>query len=190
MNRPHNWTDTELEIVRRDYRGTRASAINLASRLSVTYWQVHYILEGMGLNHRWNERYWTAKEDKYLKNNYDRLSEKQLHRHLKRSKNSIHVRTTRLGLSRRNRDGWYTMKEVCEILGVDHHKVSRWIEQDILKASYHHGQKPQKSGSGYWHIDRADLAAFIRRYPQELIGKNVDLIQIVEILVGLDSCLQ
>ena len=183
---PHKWTDDELEIVRRDYRGTRASGLEIANRLGVTYWQVHFALEGMGLNHRWNERYWVAREDRYLEENYDRLTEKQLAGRLKRSKNSIHVRMTRLGLSRRNRDGWYTMKEVCEILGVDHHRIQRWIDDNILVASYHHGHRPQKNGSGYWHIQRCDLVKFIRKYPQELIGRNVDIIQIVEILAGLD----
>lgn len=185
--RTHKFTDDELEIIRRDYKGTVASQRQIAQHLGLTRWQVHYALEGMCLNHRWNEKYWTEKEDNFLRNHVDHYSEKRFSQILRRSRNSIKVRLTRLGLSRRNRDGWYTMKEVCEILGVDHHKVSRWINLGLIGASYHHGHKPQKNGSGYWHIRREDLAIFIRKYPQELLGRNVDMIQVVEVLVGLST---
>lgn len=79
---------------------------------------------------------------------------------------------------------WYTKKEVCEILGVGHKRVQSWIDDGQLKASWHHERKPSKHGLGAWHIEARDLKAFIRRYPEE-IGRNVDMIQIVEILVGL-----
>ena len=36
-----------------------------------------------------------------------------------------------------------------------------------------------------WHIAEKDLRAYIRRYPEELNGRNVDLIAIVEILAGI-----
>ena len=180
-------TDEMREIIRRDYRGTDKSRDELCERFGLTKWQMHYALQGMALSYRWNERYWTEKEDNYLKENVDRFSEAKLAKNLKRSKNSIKVRLTRLSLSRRNRNGWYTLKETCEILGQGHHKVDRWIKQGILPATYHHGHKPQKNGSGYWHIMREDLATFIRHYPQELVGRNIDVIQIVEILVGLGS---
>lgn len=184
---PHKWTQDQLEIIRRDYQGTVQSQRALALKLGVSRWQVHYALEGMGLNFRWNERYWTAKEDEYLMSHYESMTEKQMSKALKRSRNSIHVRCTRLKLNRRNRDGWYTMKEVCEILGVDHHKVTLWINSEVLKASWHHGHKPQKNGSGYWHIERDDLRHFIRKYPQELIGRNLDVIQFVDILSGIST---
>ena len=29
-------------------------------------------------------------------------------------------------------------------------------------------EKPQKNGSGAWHISEADLKAFVRGYPEEL----------------------
>lgn len=185
-NKPHKWTDEELSLVRCDYQGTRLSARDLAQRLGISYWQVHFALEGMGLSHRWNERYWAAREDKYLTNNYDKLTTKQICQKLKRSKNSVVIRMKRLKLNRRLRDGWYTMNETCEILGHDHRKITQWIETGKLKATYHHDHKPQKNGSGYWHIDRNDLKKFICKYPQELIGRNVDIIQITDILAGLD----
>ena len=35
-----------------------------------------------------------------------------------------------------------------------------------------------------WHIDQRDLKTFIRRYRQDLDGRNVDRITIVGLLAG------
>jgi predicted DNA-binding ArsR family transcriptional regulator len=90
-----------------------------------------------------------------------------------------------LKLHLRSRDDWYTKKEVCEILGVDHKRVQSYIDNGLLTASYHNGHKPGKLGMAMWHIERKDLSSFIRKYCDEFTGRNVDLTQIVEILVGI-----
>ncbi len=104
-----------------------------------------------------------------------------------RSFNSVIVRMKRKGHLRRVRDGWYTKKEVCEILGCEHKWLQRRIESGALIASWHSEVKPQKSGGALWEIRDKDLRAFIRKYPEELNGRNVDMIQIVELLCGLDN---
>jgi hypothetical protein len=180
-------TDEQREIIRRDYRGTTESALKLAHRFGLTRWQVQYALESMRITRRWGDRYWTESEDNYLRANIEKLSVGQMSKRLKRSRSSIYSRAWRFKLSWKNHDGWYTLNEAAEILGNDQNKVRRWIEQGILKASYHYGVKPSQKGGYCWHIRREDLVAFIRRYPQELVGRNVDIIQIVEILVGLDA---
>ena len=104
---------------------------------------------------------------------------------MKRSINSVVVRMTRLGISRRYRDGWYTKQDVCAILGKDHKWVQERIDRGQLRAARHHGRRPNAKGGGAWHIEERDLKAFIRRYPQDLEGRNVDLTTIVAILAGL-----
>jgi len=181
----HNWTDEEREIVRRDYRHTHACRREIASKLGVTENAVAGQIARMGIGKRSDRRYWIDREDEILIRDATRYSPRQIARRLHRSINSVVVRMKRLKLSRRVRDGWYTKRDACEILGVDHKRVQRWIDNGMLKAHYHNGSKPQQNGSACWHIWESDLARFIRHYPQDLNGRNVDLIQVVDILVGL-----
>jgi hypothetical protein len=75
------------------------------------------------------------------------------------------------------------MRDVCEILAVDHHLVSRWIESGAIRATWHTDVKPCKEGGAKWHIDEADLRQFIIGHCCELMGRSVDLFTMVHILV-------
>ena len=184
MRQRHIWTDTEREIVRRDYDGHNSSARRIANNLGVTFCAVKGQAAQMGILQDKSPD-WTEKEVKILTEMISNHPPLTIARRLHRSVNAVVVKSKRLGLLRRYRDGWYTMKEVCEILGIDHHKATRWIETGELKASYHHGHKPQKNGSGYWHIDKLDLRSFIIHHASQL-GRNHDLFQIIEILAGIE----
>jgi hypothetical protein len=181
----HKWTDEEREIVRRDYKGTHASNREIARMLGVTEYQVRGQASRMGLGKRTDRRPWDPDQDERLRALIPCYSVNYIANLMHRSVNSVVVRSKRLGLHRRNHDGWYTKLEVCEILGVDHHWVQRRIDSGALKATYHNGRRPSQRGMAMWHISEHALRSFIRRYPEELNGRNVDLIQIVEILGGI-----
>jgi hypothetical protein len=104
-----------------------------------------------------------------------------------RSINSVVVMSKRLNIRRRYRTGWFTKNEVCEILGHDHRWVQRRIDSGALVATYHHEARPQKNGMRSWHISEQDLTQFIRKYPEELVGCNMDIMMIVELLAGIVS---
>ncbi len=92
------------------------------------------------------------------------------------------VMSKRLKVYRRHRNGWYTQHEVMEICGVDYRVIQSWVNSGALNAHPHYeGAKPGRA----WHINEGDLAQFIRKHPEELHGRNIDIIQVVEILVGL-----
>jgi hypothetical protein len=183
--RQHKWTDKEVEIVRRDYKGTHASAREIAGRLGVTQYQVRHQVYKMGLGVKSDRHPWDPNQDERLRELIPRYSARYIANLMDRSVNSVVIRSKRLGLHRRNHDGWYTKKEVGEILGMDHHWVQRRIDSGALKATCHNGRRPSNKGSAMWHITRRALRAFIRCYPEELNGRNVDLMQIVEILGGI-----
>jgi len=182
----HQWTDEEQEIVRRDYRGTNASAQAIADRLGngITIWAVKGAVQRMGIA-KVHRNGWTPGEDEQLAQLITRFAPATVARKMKRGVNSVVVRSKRLGLSRRVRDGWFTKREVCAILGVDHKWVQIRIDAGQLKASYHYGQRPSRIGMSAWHIEEQDLKEFIRRYPTDLTGRNVDLFAIVELLAGV-----
>jgi len=181
----HKWTDDERQIVRRDYQGTNESAKRIAGKLGVSFNAVKGQVGKMGISFRPDMKQWTQKEEERLAELITQFVPHLVAKRMKRSINSVVVKSKKLGFSRRTRDGWYTKREVCNILGVDHHWVQARIDNGALKASWHNGVKPQKNGGACWHILESDLKEFIRKCPDELHGRNVDIFQIVEILAGV-----
>ena len=187
----HRWTDEERAIIRRDFRHTHASRQELAHRLTeitgdkITEFSIAGQIAIMGIAKSDDRRQWTPKEDQKLKNLMHIDNPRVVARKMKRSINSVVVRSKRLHISRRVRDGWYTKKEVMEILGHDHHWIQRRIDSGALKARWHYDTKPGMFGGSAWHIDEKDLKEFICRYPEELAGCNIDIIQLVDIIAGV-----
>ena len=182
----HRWTDEEREIIRRDYQQTSASRRELANRLGVTEPQVAHQIATMGLGKRSDRRPWTPEENSRLLDLIQQKSTGQIAKIMRRTVNAVVVQAKRLNASSRNRAGWYTMREVCEILGKDHHWVSRRIENSSLQATRQNGGTPEDDKGRIWRIEEKNLRQFIRRYPHELNGRNVDLVHLVNILVGLE----
>ena len=181
----HRWTDEEKQIVRRDYAHTRQSAIEIGRRLGVSEYAVKGQVSMMGLGNHDNRHPWSPKEDKKLRRLLRRWGPRTVAKKMHRSLNSVVLRSKRLNISRRKRDGWFTKRDVCEILGVDHKWVQARIDSGAIKAYYHYGTKPSKHGMSAWHIEEANLRDFIQRYPQELIARNLDIIMVVDILAGV-----
>jgi DNA-binding CsgD family transcriptional regulator len=177
----HRWTEEERQIVRRDYKGTNNSAQEIANRLRVTRCAVKGQVQNMGIAMQKSPP-WTKDEIERLEELIHRLSVSQIAKRLHRSCNAVKVKATRLKLKLRLRDDWYTKMEVAEICGVDHKKVQNWIDTRALRASWHNGTRPQKNGMAMWHIEAKDLKDFIINYSGELLGRNVDIQQIVWLL--------
>lgn len=139
----------------------------------------------MGIAKRTGRRPWTPDEDQELHNLSSSHGLPAIAKHMNRSINSVNVRAKRLGIKRSGRDGWFTLRETCHILGQDHHWVQKRIESGELPAQRHHGAAPEAAGH-MWHIAAEDLAEFIKTHPEDLEGRNVDLVTIVETLCGLN----
>lgn len=183
---PHRWTEEERQIIRRDYKHTRACRRELARRLGVTDFAVAGQISMMGIGKRTDRRPWGREEDERLGQIMHLYAPSVVATMMHRSRNAVVSRAKRLSISRRVRDGWFTETDVCHILGKDHRWVERRIQTGNLKASYHTpGVKPGSKGLAMWHIAENDLKEFICRYPEELTGSNVDLLTIVDILAGV-----
>ncbi len=182
----HRWADEEREIVRLMYRQDNESAKAIAQRLGVSLSAVKGQVQLLGLAKRTGRKNWDNGQDDRLRELLSHYAPCTVARKMGRSINSVVVRANRLGLSRRSREGWYTKREVMEILGVDHKRIQSFIDKGFLKATWHNGHRPNKKGLAMWHIERGDLRKFICRYPQEFNGRNVDLVQMVDVLAGLN----
>lgn len=183
----HRWSEEDREIIRRDYRHTRRSCEVLGARFGVSWFALRYQVGVMGIARSGNRRPWSEEEDERLCQLMELYPTSKVARRMHRTINSVVGRSKRLGVSSRNRSGWYTKGDVCRILGVDHRWVQRRIDSGALPATWHNGRRPRNRGAAMWHIAQEDLRRFIRQYPEELNGRNVDLVQIVEILVGLEG---
>jgi len=128
---------------------------------------------------------WSLQEKERLAKLIPQYCPRVIAKMMHRSLNSIVVKSKRLNLPRRYREGWFTKREVCEILGHGHKWVQARIDSRALKAYSHYGQRPTQIGMSAWHIQEYDLVQFIRQYPQELVGCNIDIIAIVELLAGI-----
>lgn len=187
MRQNHRWTDDERDIIRQNYKHSRESVLILARRLGVPEYGVKAQVQSMGLGKSDDRRQWTPQEKEKLVELIPRYCPRRVAKIMHRSLNSVVVMSKRLKASRRYRDGWFTKREVCEILGHGHKWVQARIDCGALIASYHYDQRPQKLGGSAWHIESKDLTVFIRRYPEELVGVNLDIIMIVELLAGIKN---
>jgi len=184
----HHWTDEEKDIIRREYRGDAESTRQLAAKLTylsgerITFFGVKGQVQRIGVG--MVKRAWTPAELEKLGELIHRYPLHEVARRLKRSKVAVKVKATRMQYGFRARDGWYTKREVCEILGVDHHKVQKWIDTGELKAAPHGEHNPKQYGMAMWHIESADLRQFIIGHAMDLTGRNVDLFTIVNLLTG------
>lgn len=185
----HKWTDGERDIVRREYDGTNQKSRQIAEKLSyitgdrITFFAVKGQASKAGIMKDKSPN-WTEKEMVTLTEMITAYSPVTIAKRLHRSLNAVVVKSKRLGLSRRARDSWFTKREVCEIMGVDHKKIQGYIDRGDLKASYHSEAKPQKGGGACWHIKQADLVYFIIKNASDFMGRNVDLVMIVWLLNG------
>ena len=185
------WAPEMLVMVRRGYDGTPVTIHDLANKLSclcgrkVTYAAVRNKIRRMGLQRSKAKRLWTETEDNILMSLVEHNCIQTIAMKLKRSEGAVATRIKLLKLSRRNRDGWYTIGDLCDIFGVSDNWVKFRIEQGIIKATRHYARNGDNGDGRSWHIDRKDLVLFIRVYPQELIGRQVDIIQIVDLLAGI-----
>jgi transposase-like protein len=184
--KPHICTEEEKEYIRCNYKGNKKSSSQIAYDLGISFNTLKWQLQKLGISYR-HTRYWTKEE----KNKLIELSGKycvwRVARILNRSLNSIHVMRKVLNITRIGRDGWYTGRDICNILGINHNVFDRWVNSKILVATKYTATTTEENRPGaIWHISKKDLKLFIRTYPQELIGKNIDIIQIVDILSELN----
>ena len=186
MRKTHQWTEEERDIVRCNYQGTVQSAQEIADRLGVSLVAVKGQVQSLGVAKITDRRKWDTSQDERLRELLEHYPVGQVAKRMGRTINSVSVRAKRLGISRRDRFDWYTKSECAAILGKNHRWVQARIDSGALPATSYYGkERPTQLGQSAWKIKRSDLRQFIRRFPEELNGRNVDLIAIVDILVGL-----
>lgn len=184
----HHWTEDEDVILRRDYRHSVASLRDLGVHFGVSENAIRQRLNRMGILRQGVK--WSDKDIQYLTENYAKLSPRVIAKRLHKSVNTVVAKAHRLHITNRARDGWFTKNEIAEIFGVDQGWINRRINGRGLRLDiepYDPERMPSKGSYASWRISERALREFIRRYPEELTGLNVDFVMLVDILAGVKS---
>lgn len=182
----HYWTEEDDLLLRKNYKHTTKSLRQLSTQLDVTENSVRQRLTRMGILRQ--AVLWTPSEIQFLEENYDKKPNATLARLLHKSVSSVTAKAHRLRTKKQSRSGWFTLTEVASIFGVDIGWIRRRLKSgqctlDI--APFDSGRIPQKGQYDSWMISEEALRDFIRTYPDELTGCNIDIVMIVDILAGI-----
>jgi len=185
--RIHSWTEEEDEFLRKNFKHSRASLRAISKELGLGMEVVRQRLYAIGIKKK--DKVWSSNEDASLTREYSSMPTPAIARAHNRTERSITARAYKLHLSKIERDGCFTMEEATQILGVD----TAWLRRRMnnghhLEAVPFDPERPPKKGNcAPWCITRKALRDFIRAYPSELSGRDVDLVTIVDLLVGIKT---
>ena len=83
-------------------------------------------------------------------------------------------------------DAWYTVRDVAGILGVNVRRLLRRINSGRLRAAYPYGRRPTRDAGRVYRIAETALRDFLLENAKELAGRNVQMVRIINIMVGRD----
>lgn len=145
-------------------------------------WYIKRQAARLGLSMHMDRRSWTAAELRLLEGMVGMVSTATIAKRLQRPESSVVNKLKRMGTSRRVRDG-YTMRDLEQCLGEDHHKISRWVAngwlQDRLQGTRRHG----RNGNDIHRIREQDILNFIKSHPQEINLGKVDQVWFLDLVL-------
>ncbi len=145
-------------------------------------WYIKRQAARLGLTMKMDRRPWTHAELGLVEHLVGRLSAATIAKRLRRPESSVVNKIKRLGTSRRVREG-YTMRDLEQCLGEDHHKISVWIAngwlRDRLQGTNRHGG----NGNDIHRIREKDVLHFIKNHPQEINLGKVDQMWFLDLVL-------
>lgn len=133
---------------------------------------------------RQKEPRWTEHEITYLEHNLYKKRLGDIAKHLRRTETAVRLKAKRLGMNK-TQEG-YTMRGLCLGLGIDHHKVEKWLANGWIKARRRGSDRTPEQGGDIWYFSDKAIKDFIRHHPEEIDPRRADWLWLVDILVGGD----
>ena len=157
---------------------SRSDTISYLSRaLGVPRYTVTHWAQLLGLA-RTKEQPWSERDVAYLEAHFHRRHISTIAKKLKRTATAVSIKSKRLGI-RKCGEG-YTARSLGLALGVDVHKVTRWIHQGLLKASK---RQTDWEYDAYLITDET-VREFIVQHPLELDLRHVDGLWLIDLLAN------
>ncbi len=177
----HKWTPEDDSYLRVNFDGSHASISKLAAFLGVGFYAVDTRLSRMGLKNKGRWQPWSVEDRERLTELVGQYPPQTVAETMGRSLYAVRGAVGRFGLRWGFRDGWYTAGEVAQILGVFIEWVHRRIAEGTLIAE-EQGVVTHRAGPWRWRIQEMHLRQFILDHAGELVGRNVDLWAVVNIV--------
>jgi hypothetical protein len=154
----------------------------LARQTGFPRWFIKRQAQRLGLTMHPDRRPWTQQELDTLDKLLGKVSAGTIAKRLKRTETSVVMKIKALGHSRRVSEG-YTMRDLEECLGEDHHKIEKWVAngwlQDGRQGTHRHGG----NGHDIHRFREKDILAFIKRHPQEVNLGKVDQVWFLDLIL-------
>lgn len=127
-------------------------------------------------------RHWTPEELETLEKLLGRVSAATIARRLYRTETSVVMKIRSFGNSRRVTEG-YTIRDLEECLGEDHHKIHKWISNGWLKERSQQTKLLSESGREIHHFQEKDVISFIKQHGTEINLGKVDQVWFLDMIL-------
>ena len=190
MSSPHSYTEEQLALIRRYYNSGEMSHKKLAATIGTTGSALKWKAGCLGLtrsNVQHSFRRFTPAEDEILMEMAGQYNISSIAVKVKHTPQAVQdrLRYLRISYNTTNRDGWYTLSDAAQIFGMSTQTVRKLIDSGEIKARTFYNDKPKTMYGEVWQISKESLRAYVRKHPHQLNGRKVDMINLVEILVGV-----
>lgn len=181
MRQKYFFTPAQDKVLLNRYDSKKETVNALAAAFGFPTWTIRKRAAILGVS-RTKEPRWSEADEDYLRKHYSTKSLRTLSKELNRTITSIMLKKKRLGI--RKTDDGYTLRGLCEALGVDHHKVEYWVAQGWLKKR---GRGIQREEHDYWLVTDKNLRDFVRAHPEEIDLRRVDKFWFIDLLAGVKT---
>jgi len=180
------WRPEYDEYLKKHYYGGLNRRFQVLNRMiretGLPRWYLKKRAARLGLTMQQDKRPWAVAEEEIIERLVGKVSALTIAKKLKRTEASVVLKIKRMGLSRRVRNG-YTMRDLEECLGEDHHKVQRWIENSWLRDRLQGTRRHDGNGRDIHRFREKDILAFLREHPQEITLGRVDQTWFLDLLL-------
>jgi hypothetical protein len=145
-------------------------------------WYIKRQAARLGLTMKMDRKPWTPVELNLLDKLVGRVSSATIAKRLHRPESSVVNKLGRLGNSRRVREG-YTMRDLEQCLGEDHHKISGWIANRWLRDRLQGTRRHDGNGRDIHRVREKDILRFLKNHPQEINLGKVDQMWFLDLVL-------
>jgi hypothetical protein len=164
------WTEEENEYMRKHYGKTPREEI--ARVLNRTIPALNNQAKKLGLREK--TPVWTPEEEQFLRENWHSVSIGVIAEKLGRTETSIKTKQKRMKLGPQIHPGMFVLRDICNLLGMDHRRIKRYI-----KAGYLRAKKAPLRGRSVMLIHPANLRKFLRNHPDAWDARVVDITEVM-----------
>lgn len=179
---PSEWVDAQIKRAYADGSNVRGAVAELARRIDRPRDWISRRAVQLGLvQPRYKPGPWSAEELAILEEHYT-LSPRAIAARLRkagysRTETAVIVQRKRCGLRASDDPDRWCARQLADAMGVEVHKVLRWIERGMLKATRQGDEAP-------WAIHRRDVRAFLITHLGDWDHRRCEQLWLVEILAG------